>query len=252
MKKIFVNGWAWLSLAFAVCAVACIPWAPTRFGAVFFGALAVGSAGEAYFMHRRGKYKGYRMIAIAGAVLFSLFVLSFAGIQFVIQQGMQENDEIEADYLFVLGARVYEDGRPSAALVARLDRAKDYLEQYPAAKAVLCGGQGDNEPLPEARAMQTYLLASGVAEDRLLIEEASRNTIQNIANAKAMLDELGDSYTTMVVSSDFHCARARRLMVHAGLEPYAIPAETPYLAQRLVLRCREYCSILGLMVSGRW
>jgi len=41
-------------------------------------------------------------------------------------------------------------------------------------------------------------------------------------------------------------------MSSAGLDPYGIPAETPYISLRMILHLREYCSILGLIVSGRW
>lgn len=246
--------WFWLSAAFGVLAVLCLPWAPTRFGTLFFGALALGCACEGWFVKNSRKKRAFSLIAMVGRVLFCLFLLSFILIQGVIEQGLKPDDGIVADYVFVLGARVYESGQPSAALVSRLDRARAYLDEHEDAVAVLCGGQGDNEPMPEAEAMRIYLTARGVPESRLLIEDQSRNTIQNIDNAKALIEQMqgGEPYQVLVVSSDFHCARARRLMLHAGLDAYALPAHTPYLAQRIVLRCREYGSILGLMLTGRW
>ena len=155
----------------------------------------------------------------------------------------------DADYLLVLGARVYEDGRPSAALAARLDTAYDFLQAHPEATAILCGGQGSNEPCPEAEAMYDYLTARGMNADRLLLEDESNNTIQNIENARALI---GDGHRTAVVTSDYHLARARVLMVRGGLDAAGIPAPTPYPAQRVAVHCREYCSILGLMLTGRW
>lgn len=246
--------WVWLSVLLGVAALLCLPWPPTRFGTLFFGAIAIGCACEAFFVKNSRQKRAYRLIALVGRVLFSLFLISFFLIQGVIQQGLQPDDGIVADYVFVLGARVYESGQPSAALVSRLDRAKAYLDEHADAVAVLCGGQGDNEPMPEAEAMRRYLVGVGVPESRLLIEDQSRNTIQNIDNAKRLIEQRqgGKAYQALVVSSDFHCARARRLMLHAGLDAYALPAHTPYLAQRIVLRCREYGSILGLMLTGRW
>ena len=149
----------------------------------------------------------------------------------------------------MLGARVYEDGRPSAALAARLDTAYDFLQTHPEATAILCGGQGSNEPCPEAEAMYDYLTARGMNADRLLLEDESNNTIQNIENARALI---GDGHRTAVVTSDYHLARARVLMVRGGLDAAGIPAPTPYPAQRVAVHCREYCSILGLMLTGRW
>lgn len=240
-----------LAIFFAVGAACCAVFPATRFGTAFFGIIAAGCALETLLLIKSKKNKFFRIISIVGIALFIFFIVSFLIIQGIIQNGMHE-DNIEADYIFVLGAQVMPDKRPSATLASRLNRTEIYLKEYPKAKAVLCGGKGDNEPISEAEAMKQYLLNRGISEDRLILESKSRNTIQNIENAKKLLDDTGKNYTTIVISSDFHCARARRLMENAELSPAALPSYTPYLSQRIISRCREYCSILGLMVSGRW
>ena len=42
------------------------------------------------------------------------------------------------------------------------------------------------------------------------------------------------------------------LLAHAGLGDAGVPAKTPYPGQWMAVRCREYCSIMGLMFTGRW
>ena len=242
----------WLALAavLAVSGVIQLPWAPARFGGVFFLALAVGCAGEWLMLRLRAKHKAFRVLSIAGRVLFGLFLVSFVAIQGMIMHGMQPDPEAaDAEYLLVLGARVYEDGRPSAALAARLDTAYDFMQEHPDITAILCGGQGGNEPCPEAEAMYDYMVAKGMDADRLLLEDESSNTIQNIENARALI---GDGHRTAVVTSDYHLARARVLMERGGLDACGIPAPTPYPGQWVAVRCREYCSILGLVLTGRW
>lgn len=242
----------WLALAavFAVGGVIQLPWAPSRFGGVFFLVLAVGCAGEWLMLRLRDRYKVCRVLSVVGRVLFGLFLVSFIAIQGIILHGMRADPEsADAEYLLVLGARVYEDGRPSAALAARLDTAYDFMQEHPEVTAILCGGQGSNEPCPEAEAMYDYMVAKGVDADRLLLEDKSSNTIQNIENARALI---GNGHKTAVVTSDYHLARARVLMERGGLDACGIPAPTPYPAQRVSVHCREYCSILGLMLTGRW
>ena len=166
--------------------------------------------------------------------------------------------DTQADYYLVLGALVNPDGQPSAALAARCDTAADLLAANPDSKAVLCGGQGGNEPCTEADAMYAYLTEQkGVDPARLLREDRSTNTIENLANARALIESAearthGD-YTAAVVTSDYHLARAKVLLRRAGYEEgLGVPAPTPYPGQWVAVRCREYCSILGLMLSGRW
>ena len=242
--------WLALAAAFAAGGVIQLPWAPSRFGGVFFLALAVGCAGEWLMLRLRDRYKVCRVLSVVGRVLFGLFLVSFIAIQGIILHGMRADPEAaDAEYLLVLGARVYEDGRPSAALAARLDTAYDFMQEHPEVTAILCGGQGSNEPCPEAEAMYDYMVAKGVDADRLLLEDKSSNTIQNIENARALI---GNGHKTAVVTSDYHLARARVLMERGGLDACGIPAPTPYPAQRVSVHCREYCSILGLMLTGRW
>lgn len=261
--------WLVLAALSAALGLAQLPFQPARFGGVFFLVLAIGCAGEWLMLKNRDNYKACRVLANIGRVLFGLFVVSFAYIQLgVISQGMHADPDAEqADYLLVLGALVNPNGQPSAALAARCDTAADFLEKHPDAKAVLCGGQGGNEPRAEADAMYDYMTARGIAPARLLLDDSSTNTIENIRNAEALimadyLTETKDSLPpeeaekflcVAVVTSDYHLARARVLMHRAtGWTRHGIPAPTPYPAQWVSVRCREYCSILGLMLSGRW
>ena len=242
----------WLALAvlFAASGAVQLPWAPSRFGGVFFAALAVGCAGEWLMLRLRDRHKVCRALSGAGRVLFALFAVSFIGIQGVIMAGMRADPAAaQAEYLLVLGARVNPDGQPSAALAARLDTAYDFIQEHPDVTAILCGGQGGNEPCTEADAMYAYLTAKGMDGSRLLREDESSNTIENIENARALI---GDGHRTAVVTSDYHLARARVLMRRGGLDACGIPAPTPHPGQWVAVRCREYCSILGLMVTGRW
>lgn len=250
MNKLEVRFWALLACLFAVPGGACLTWAPIRFGAVFLGALAVGCAGEAIAAARVEKSALCRRVARLGRALFGLFLASFLAIQGLILAGERTDPAVyDAGYVLVLGAHIYND-RPSAALQSRLDTAAALLEKNPSAKLVLCGGQGPDESMPEAWMMRDYLLAQGVPETSLLVEDQSSNTIQNIANAREQFALAGKK--TAVITNEFHLARARRLMRRAGLEDAGMPAPTPYLSLRLVSHLREYCSTLGLIVTGRY
>ena len=250
MKQNEFQFWRMLAVIFAIPALPCLLWPPARFGAAFFGALAVGCAGEAAAVRWSPDSIAARRVAVLGRILFALFLISFIIIQGIILSGCRPDPEAEnADYVLVLGAQIYAD-RPSASLQSRLDAAFDYLQRNPTARAILCGGQGSNEVMPEAWMMRDYLLAHGVPEQRLLIEDQSSNTIQNIANAYQQYLSPGDR--TAVITYEFHLSRARRLMSSAGLDPYGIPSPTPYVSVRIIQHLREYCSVLGLIVSGRW
>ena len=245
--------WIGLATLFAVIGVPQLFWKPSRFGGIFLLALAVCCLGERLMLCGREKYQACRVLAQAGRVLFALFVLSFAVVQIgVIGVHFDENDPNDAPqaaYYLVLGALVNPNGQPSAALAARCDTALGVLSANPDSRAILCGGQGRDEPRTEAAAMQDYMIAHGADAERLILEDASSTTIENIANAKKLLP---DGAGVAIITNDYHLARARRLLAHAGLGDAGVPAKTPYPGQWIAVRCREYCSIMGLALTGRW
>ena len=83
------------------------------------------------------------------------------------------------DYLVVLGAQVREDG-PSVILKYRLDTAAEYLKQTPDTICITTGGQGYNEPYPEAVGMKDYLVDQGIGEERLM--EADYRNVGIVTN----------------------------------------------------------------------
>ena len=54
------------------------------------------------------------------------------------------------------------------------------MEENPETKAVLSGGKGDGESITEAQAMCNYLVEHGIDRERLILEEKSTNTTENL------------------------------------------------------------------------
>lgn len=118
------------------------------------------------------------------------------------------------DYVVVLGAQVFEWG-PGRTLANRLDVAHAYLIENPQARCIVCGGQGANEPMSEARAGADYLEACGIACSRIWLEDRSRTTAENLRNAVGMIDVEHDAVG--VATSDFHMSRALAMARKAGI-----------------------------------
>lgn len=119
------------------------------------------------------------------------------------------------DYIIVLGAQVRENG-PSVVLKYRLDSAAEYLEQNPSTICIVTGAKGSNEPVTEARGMADYLIARGIDENRIILEEKALNTAENIRYSKAFLP--GGDATVGIVTNDFHMYRALGIAKKEGLD----------------------------------
>ncbi len=246
------NFWMVLATLFIVSSIFFLPFSSIRFGGLFLDALGVCCLAQGVLKRKSSTHRIAHVLSRIGRILFVLFCVSFVCIQALIVQGQRADPQAEqAEYVLVLGSHILPD-RPSATLIERCRTAADFLQTHPDTTAILCGGQGTDEPMPEAHMMRDYMVETlGVNADRLLIEDASRNTIQNIENAKKLYDL--EHHSCAVISSDFHLARARRLMAHAGLDPYGLPAPMPDVPLiEAASHMREYCSILGLLLTGRY
>ena len=94
------------------------------------------------------------------------------------------------------------------------------------ADAVIVLGAG--EDISEARAMYDALTARGIDPERLILEEQSANTRQNLENSLALLP---DSYhkTVAIVTNDFHMARVQLLLSADGPgRVVQVPAKLPW------------------------
>ena len=110
------------------------------------------------------------------------------------------------DAIVVLGARVNEDSTPSGSLNERIEAAAAYLLRNPGTIAVASGGQGDDEPMSEAECIRSHLIARGVAPERILLEDRSTSTKENLYNSFVLLEGRADNVG--VVTNDFHIFRA--------------------------------------------
>lgn len=128
--------------------------------------------------------------------------------------------------IILLGSQVFEDGELSISLKRRVEAAGEYLRANPQAVCIATGGQGDNEPYAESLAEKRALMEMGIGEERILTEDKSRNTRQNMEQAARVAEENGLPLSFAVVTQDFHLYRAMKLAESTGLQAYALPART--------------------------
>ncbi|MGC3994573.1 MAG: YdcF family protein [Propionicimonas sp.] len=134
------------------------------------------------------------------------------------------------DAVVVLGSGLI-GGQVPPLLAGRLRRGRQVFDRLtargvPPRAMVTSGGQGPDEPVAEATAMASFLVADGLPADRVLTEDRSRNTEENLANTATVLAERGITGPIAVVTSDFHAFRAALLMRRHGMEGYAVGAPT--------------------------
>ena len=113
--------------------------------------------------------------------------------------------------LMVLGFGLNKDGSMRQELIDRLNLALDCVEQYPNAFIAVTGGgtASENPSATEAGAMAEWLMENGIAEDRIIIENKSKTTVENaVFTYKIITSEYPQIKNIAVITSDYHIPMA--------------------------------------------
>lgn len=156
-----------------------------------------------------------------------------------------------ADAAIVLGAAVVGD-EPTPVFAARIDHAIDLYRDGLVDTIIFTGARSPEDELSEAEAARRYALARGVPADAILIEEASRITSENIANAAQIMRQ-HDLASALVVSDPPHMLRSVRMARDAGIDAASSPTPTSRyqtLATQLPFIARETVLYLGYLLFG--
>ncbi len=151
--------------------------------------------------------------------------------------------------VLILGSKV--DGtKPSADLQKRIDTAADWLLSHPNSVAVACGGKGTGEEVMEAEVIREKLLERGIKPDRILLENRSVNTEQNLFYAqKVLLENNLPSKEVLLLTDDYHLYRALLIAKQNGLTAWGISVSTPPLVFP-ALFARELFAVTKYFVFG--
>ena len=138
------------------------------------------------------------------------------------------------DVIVVFAAEA-DPGGPSPELAARLRHAAS-LYHAGRARTILCSG-GHPGPDSEARVMQRALIAAGVPEDAILIEETGSSTRRTLA----AVERIGGGRWSriLMVSSPYHMYRIVGEAQRLGLPVVASPAPTTPIMQRFRPHLRQ-------------
>lgn len=155
------------------------------------------------------------------------------------------------DHIVVLGAGV-RGTVPSMSLQERIDAAYDYLTANPNTIAVLSGGQGKGEDITEAACMYRELTNMGIDGSRLLLEEASTSTIENLMFSLDVIEAHTGTRPLRIgiVSSEYHIFRAKLFAKHLGLDPVGIPGKVSWFPLCLNYYPREVVAVWKYLILG--
>ncbi len=178
-------------------------------------------------------------------VLVTVWLVFLVVVLFILQAARKVPEE-DADYLIVLGAQVR--GRKiTNSLMRRLDAAYVYLCRNPRTKVIVSGGKGKGEDISEAEAMSENLLKRGIHAERILREEMSTSTEENLRFSAEIIQRESvrePENGVVLVTNSFHVYRALMLGRQIGYKKLEGLSATSNPVLQLNYLIREFFAII--------
>ncbi|WP_334179685.1 YdcF family protein [Pseudoxanthomonas sp.] len=175
-------------------------------------------------MTLRRKKTGRGFIGWMWRLLF-LALVWLAGVAAYIVWVGQRDDAVPADAIIVLGAAAY-DAKPSPVFEERIRHGIDLYKRGLAPTLIFTGGYGGTGArFSESQVARRYAMREGVPAKAILIESLSRNTHDNLRQARVLMQQ-HKLHTVIIVSDPLHMARALRISRDLGIRSVGSPTPT--------------------------
>ena len=148
------------------------------------------------------------------------------------------------DYVIIHGAGLLHGEELTPLLRMRVDKAIEVYRKDPTPPVLVpSGGQGDDELISEAEAMARYLRAKGIPEDKILLEDRSTSTMENLKYSQELIESRPGRHYTALVTNNYHVFRALRYTLQLGFPCTGIGSPTAlyYWPSALI---REFAAIM--------
>ena len=139
----------------------------------------------------------------------------------------------DKDFLIVLGCALKKDGTPTPLLQGRLDRAIDFYNEQKKETGkelifITSGGQGADEVIPESSAMKRYLMERGIPEERIIEENQSTSTYENMLFSKDKIREIDPEGKVAFSTTNYHVFRSGLFARRVKMRAVGMGAETKW------------------------
>lgn len=172
----------------------------------------------------------WRIFSAAMKILKKLVIIVVLVICYVFSNAVSiyiysfKDDARNADVAIVLGASTY-NGHPSPVYQERINHAVELYNKHLVKKIITTGGYGKGNPVSDAYNAKLYAISQGVSEDDILTEDQSTVTLENLINAKKIMD-VYNYQTALIVSDPLHMKRAMLQAKDAGINAYTSPTHS--------------------------
>jgi len=229
----------------------------TFFGGIliFFGIYRI-KKGNSFWKNRKKNTKIICGILVVFGILVSIINL------IIILNPKKADISEPSDYLILLGGGIDKNGKLPENVMFRVEKTAEYLSLHPETKCVVTGGTLYWLPYPEAPEIKRQLVLRGIDDNQILVEDQAQDTIQNLQLSCEILSEVEECSVdrilksrVMILTSDFHLARAERIANRLGYENAQglgckiMPIKVPHTYLREI--CAYVKLNLRILITGK-
>ncbi len=165
----------------------------------------------------------YAVLSYLECVLLGTIILSI--------KAARKIPKYDKDFVIILGCRIRNDGTLTNLLKSRVDKALEFRNKQLEAthKDVVfipSGGKGNDEVISESLAMKNYLVEKGIKEKNILLEDKSKNTLENFKYSSKVIKSNNKNAKVMFATNKYHVFRAGILATSLDLTVEGIGSNT--------------------------
>lgn len=149
----------------------------------------------------------------------------------------------KGDVLIVLGGTTYSDDTLTECSYLRAFYAARCFHEGGFRKLIVSGGNGFREPT--ALTMRDFIESQGVPAGSITVETTSLSTRENALNVRPLVEKFPGR--KVLVTSDYHMFRARRVFAKLGLE--VLPMPVPDVEKRVGTWFERWSAFLTLALE---
>ena len=170
---------------------------------------------------------------IVAVLLFGAVLYVVANIAQVWVVGRSDQAR-SVDAIVVMGVAQY-DGRPSPQLQARLDHVLALWGTGVTQLVITTGGNQPGDRFTEARASADYLIAGGVDETLIAMEDLGSTSLQSLRGVAEIMKSR-NLESVLIVTDPYHALRSRLIAQDLGLVAYVSPTPSSTVRGNTELR----------------
>ena len=167
------------------------------------------------------------------SAVYIYFECMLIGTMFADSVTARYQPDHDKDVIIILGCGLREDGTPTPLLRGRIERALTFAreQEEKTGKApvfVTSGGQGPGEAISESESMKRYLTEQGIPEERIITEDRSADTAENMRFSKEKIGAAGIGGKIAYATTNYHVFRGGLLARRVKMRAQGMGAKTKW------------------------